>query len=183
MTVKSPRTLRRSRRIQAKHNLLMTILGPDENEIAKEIVSTVELSKHGARVRGRKPIEPGSAGVLVELRTLRKAPFRVAWHAKTGEQEYLDSGLEFTEDFDFWGDDFPSARKKAAANGEQEISANELLQEVLKAAGTPSQESERFWEGIWSGLVEQLEERNIFARAELVTYLRKIGQLQGIDSK
>ena len=42
---------------------------------------------------------------------------------------------------------------------------------------------ERFWEGIWSGLVEQLEERQVFTRAELVAYLRKIGQLQDGDSK
>src|SRR5690242_1404112 len=128
MSTKSSRTLRRSKRIQGKHNLLMTILGPEENELAKEIVSTVELSRYGARVRGRKPVDSGSSGVLVELRSLRKAPFRVAWQANAGDKDYLDTGLEFTEDCNFWAEEFSEA-KKVDASGK--VSAQELLQHVL----------------------------------------------------
>lgn len=182
MTTKSPRTLRRSKRIRSKHNVMMTMLGPNQTELSKEIVSTVELSQHGARVRGRKVLKPGSAGVLVELRTLRKAPFQVAWQSKAGEKDYLDSGLEFTSNFDFWTEEFPDAGTNAAAAAEK-MTPHELLREALKIADTPSQESEQFWEGVWCGLVEQLEERKVITRAELVTHLRRIGELKDADSK
>lgn len=177
MSTKPPRTQRRSKRIQANHNLLITILDPAGHELAREVVTSVELSKHGARVRGRMPLKPGSAGVLVELRSLQKAPFQVAWQTKTGEKEFLDTGLEFTKDLDFWEEALSKAKKKTAETENEKISSKALLQEVLKTAAPQSQESERFWEGIWSGLVEQLEERKVFTRAELVAYLRKIGQL------
>ena len=177
--MKSAGTVRRSKRVVAKQNLLMTILGPKGNELVKEVVTTVEISRHGARIQGLHPLKPGWCGVLVELKSLRKAPFRVAWQTKppTGK-DYLDSGVEFTAEFDFWGQAFPSpnaSAAKPATAAKDELSLKELLQEVLKSPAFQKPESGRFLQEIWCGLVEQLEERKAFTRDELVAYLQKIG--------
>ena len=97
--MKTSRTDRRSKRVPATHRLFLTIPSPGGTKVVKEVVSTLELSRHGARVRGQCPLEPGWNGVLAELRSLRKANFRVAWQAQSpGAKGYLDTGLEFLED-------------------------------------------------------------------------------------
>ena len=178
--MKTSRTDRRSKRVPAKHQLFLTVPGPGETPVAKEVVLTLELSRHGARVRGRCPLEPGWNGVLAELRSLRKAPFRVAWQAQSlGAKGYLDTGLEFLEDSEFWGETFPKpeAEPIPAAIKDAAISPEKLLQELSKLPVFQAQERGRFLETVWCSLVEQLEERKVFTRAELVACLREIGQL------
>ncbi len=65
--MKPSRKDRRSKRIPAAHRLLLTILSPTGSEIAKEIVTTVEVSSHGARVRGIRTFRPDSQGLLTQL--------------------------------------------------------------------------------------------------------------------
>jgi len=121
--------------------------------------------------------------VLLELRSLRKAPFRVAWQEKAPagkESEYLESGVEFTSETDLWAEAFSSSKAKPAGHrstAKNPLSPKELLEEALQASAFQPQQRERFLEHVWSGLVEQLEESGVFTRAELVAYLRKIGQV------
>ena len=120
-------------------------------------------------------------GVLLDLHSMRKAPFRVAWQEQASAgKAYIDSGVEFVSDTDFWGEAFPAP--KAIPPKEREtvvnpLSPRELLQEAFQASAFQPPEHGRFLEQVWCGLVEQLEEGGIFTRAELVAYLRKIGQL------
>ena len=75
--MKSSRKARRSGRNPVEQRLLLTILGPSGWEIAKEIVTTVEVSLHGARVRGVRTFRLGSEGLLTQLGSGLQAPFRV----------------------------------------------------------------------------------------------------------
>ena len=172
---------RRSKRIPAKHRLMLTILNTSGTAVVKEIVITVEVSRHGARIRGRRPLQTGWKGVLAELSSLRKAPFRVAWQAKASDATgYLDSGVEFLEDAEFWVERFskPDPEPVPPAKVEQApVSMEKLLEELSELSAFQGQEKGRVLEGILCGLVEQLEERKIFTRAELVACLRKVGQL------
>jgi hypothetical protein len=179
--MKTLRKERRSKRLPAKHILMLTILGPSGNEVVKEVVKTVELSRHGARIRGRRALEPDWRGVLLELKSLRQAPFRVAWQDKApAGQGYLDTGVEFLGDFEFWEQTFSNENKEpvhAITIQNDVVSPKELLQELLDSPAFEARESGRLLKEIWCGLVEQLEERNFFTRAELVASLRKIAEL------
>ena len=63
------------------YRLLLTILGPTGLEVSKEIVTTVEVSLYGARVRGIRTFRPDSQGVLTQLSSGQQAPVRIAWQA------------------------------------------------------------------------------------------------------
>ena len=173
--------LRRSKRIPAKYNLLLTLQDDSGNEVVKEVVTTVEISRHGARIRGRSPLKMECRGVLLDLRSLRKAPFRVAWQQQApADKAYIESGVEFISDSDFWGAVFPAS--KAIRPNQETASVNplsprELLQEALQESAFESPGHGQFLEQVWCGLVEQLEEGSLITRAELVAYLRKIGRL------
>jgi hypothetical protein len=188
---------RRSKRASAKNSLMLTIHGPEGEEVVKEIVTTIELSLHGARVRGLRTLQPGWRGVLVELRSLRQAPFQVAWQTKAAAGKgYLDTGVELLEELDFWKEMFSNASTEQVPGGAVEknaLSPEELLQEMVQwpvfqsQPGSPTnaasvgvepgvEESREFLHAVWCALVEQLEERKVFTRAELVAGLRKIAQ-------
>ena len=52
---------RRSERVPAVHRLMLTILSPTGAELLKEIIISVDVSKHGARVRGRRTLQAAIA--------------------------------------------------------------------------------------------------------------------------
>jgi len=187
---KPSRKDRRSRRVPAEHRLLLTILGPTGSEIAKEIVTTVEVSLHGARLRGIRTFRPDSQGVLTQLGSGQQAPFRVAWQAKVpANPNFLDTGVELLADFDFWGVTFsePTASPAPAVVTaapvaapapieKPSISPQEVLDELERTLQTSGDQRARTLEAAWCNLIEQLEERKVFSRDELLASLRNIGQ-------
>jgi hypothetical protein len=181
---------RRSRRVPAAHRLLLTIFGPTGAEITKEIVSTVELSQFGARVRGRRVLGPQSEATLTQLSSGRQARVRIAWQQKSESHPgYLDSGVELLSGFDYWGISFeepapPAARvapaDAKAATGTQaargpaakQLTASELLAEL--SADSAADPDARVLEAIWCGLIDQLEGQRLLSRADLVASIRAI---------
>ena len=172
---------RRSDRLPAAVRLLLTILGPSGAAVLKEVITTVEVSQFGARLRGRRPMEVGWQGMLIQLSSGRQAPFRVAYQIPSPDDPaYLDTGVELMPSLDFWGRKFSSAPEPAPMEVVLEdatISPAELLQALSpKSPESPGTQSVQLLETVWCGLVEQLEERNVFTRAEMVASLRKIAQ-------
>src|ERR1019366_10189315 len=94
---------RRSERVLVVHRLLLTIFSPGGAELLKEIVTTLDISKHGARVRGRRTLQENWKGTLTHLSSDRQVPCRVSWQSKSNtDGEYFESGIEILADFDFW---------------------------------------------------------------------------------
>ncbi|MGH9786710.1 MAG: hypothetical protein ACRD88_21280 [Terriglobia bacterium] len=187
--MKPSRKDRRSKRAHSEQRLLLTILGPTGMEIAKEIVTTVEVSLHGARVRGIRTIRPDSQGVLTQLGSGQQAPFRVAWQARVPSNPgFLDTGVELLSGFDFWGMAFPEPTASPAPVAgpapvaapapiaSPPISPQKVLDELEKAAQPGGNDRARTLEAAWCNLIEQLEERKVFSREELLASLRNIGQ-------
>ena len=180
--MRTSRKNRRSERVEVTHRLLLSILGPSGAVVLKEIVTTVEVSRHGARIRGLRTLQTNWRGTLVQLGSGRQVPFRVVRQAKPPSGKgYLEAGVEILADFDFWGRTFsnPDAEPEPAAIAIENaaLSPEELLQALRQSSAFQSPEGERLLETIWCGLVQQLEERNVFTRTELVSALRKISQL------
>jgi hypothetical protein len=173
---------RRSKRIPASQRLLLTILGPTGLEVSKEIVTTVEVSLHGARVRGIRTFRPDSQGVLTQLSSGQAAPVRIAWQTRAASnQNLLDTGVEFLSAFDFWGMAFSEPPAPGAAPPEKvdrpPINPKELLEELDKASESADHaQRARTLEVAWCGLIDQLEERNVLSRDELLASLRSISR-------
>ena len=174
---------RRSRRIPAAHRMLLTILGPTGSEIVKEIVSTVELSQFGARVRGRRSLRPEAEGMLTQLRSGRQARIRIAWQIKPDESaEFLDTGVEILSGFDYWGISFaePESAPPTALNpatspkGTAALAIHELLADVREK--TAGEAGTRNLEILWCGLIEHLERRQLITRDDLTTAIRSIAE-------
>jgi hypothetical protein len=175
---------RRSKRTPETHRLLLTILGPTGLEISKEIVTTIEVSLHGARVRGIRTFRPDSQGVLTQLSSGLQAPVRIAWQAKAeSNSKSLDTGVEFLSAFDFWGMTF-SEPAAAPASGVAHVnlppaSPHALLEELEKMSPSADNQRVRALEAAWCGLIDQLEERKVFSRDELLASLRTISRKFG----
>ena len=180
--MKPSRKDRRSKRIPETHRLLLSILGPTGLEISKEIVTTVEVSLHGARVRGIRTFRPDSQGVLTQLSSGQAAPVRIAWQAKAASNpKFLDTGVEFLSAFDFWGMAFSepaaSSAPGAAPADRPLVTPQALLEELEKTSQSPDDaQRARTLEAAWCGLIEQLEERKVFSRDELLASLRTISR-------
>ena len=177
--MKKPAKKRRSDRQLAAVRLLLTILGPSGASVMKEVITTVEISQYGARLRGRRRMEVGWQGVLIQLSSGQQAPFRVAWQIPSPDHSaYLDTGVELMPHLDFWGRTFSPAPEPPSMEVVLEdatLSPAELLQALSPKSPEPGEaKTEQFLETVWCGLVEQLEERNVFTRAELVAAIRKI---------
>ncbi|MBI4442485.1 MAG: hypothetical protein HY649_03815 [Acidobacteria bacterium] len=180
--MRTSRKDRRSERIEATHRLLLSILGPSGAEVLKEIVTTVEVSQHGARIHGLRTFQTNWRGNLLQLSSGRQVPFRVVWQVKPPSGKgYLEAGVEILAEFNFWGRAFanPDAEPETTAITIENpaLSPEELLQALRQSSAFQSPAGERLLETIWCGLVQQLEERNVFTRAELVAALRKISQM------
>ena len=175
---------RRSKRIPASHRLMLTILGPTGLEVSKEIVTTAEVSLHGARIQGVRTFRPDSQGVLTQLKTGLQAPVRIAWQTRAADPKYLDTGIEFLSAFDFWGVSFSKPKAQPAQPASPEapppVSPQALLEEFEKSSplseDSRNSQRARTLEAAWCGLIDQLEERNVFSRDELLASLRTIGQ-------
>ncbi len=178
--MRTSRKDRRSERVPVTHRLLLTILGPSGAVILKEIVTTVEISQHGARLKGRRTLESNWKGVLVQLGSGQQSPCRVVWQTKsTSEPASLETGVEILASHNFWRRGFsnPDAEPEPAeiVIEDASVTPEVLLRKLAEASDSQAQGDMQVLEAVWCGLVEQLEERNIFTRAELIAAIRKIG--------
>jgi hypothetical protein len=166
---------RRSRRIPASYRLMFTVFGPDGSEVVREIVSTVELSQFGARVRGRQVAPPESRGILTQLSSGRRAHVRVAWQDEAvGAPGFVDTGIEVISGPDYWGISFaePEPVPVEAATPPTPMTAQGLLDELNGKAARDG--ALGVLETIWCGLVEQLEARKVITREELIAAVRSV---------
>ena len=177
--MKTPSKKRRSERLPAAVRLLLTIPGPGGAVALKEVVTTVEVSQYGARLLGRRLLEVGSQGVLIQLSSGRQTPFQVAWQAKSPARPgYLNTGIELLPNLHYWDRAFspaPEPSPTEIAIDAEAVSAEELVR-ALAPESSPQQDwhSEPLLEVLWCGLVDQLAERKVITRAELAASLRKI---------
>ena len=190
--MKGSRKNRRSKRLPAAHRMLLAIVNSSGSEIAKEIVSTVEISQHGARVRGRRMFRAGSEGLLTQLSSGRQARIRVAWQEKVeAHPGYLDAGVELLNGFDYWRVSFAdiapvesSTPAAAGVAGEAPqpvpVSAEALpaqpltAQELIENLAAESADRPQVLEALWCGLVDQLEARNALSRTDLIAAIRTL---------
>jgi hypothetical protein len=144
-------------------------------EIMKEIVTAVELSQHGARVRGYRTVNSDAQGLLTQLSSGRQAPIRVAWQRRAQEDpNFLDTGVELLSGFDFWGITFTDPATHPARSsepGKRAVSPRELLEELQKLLPSANHRAQVL-ESIWCGLIEQLEARRVITREDMVVALR-----------
>jgi hypothetical protein len=161
--------------------MLLTVLGPSGSEIAKEIVSTVELSQFGARLRGRRSFRPEAEGHLTQLRSGRQARVRIVWQRKSDASAgYVDTGVEILSGFDYWGISFSEPETAASlesdsitsSTGARELAVHEVLTEL-----TDNNSGQRNLEALWCGLIEHLESRQVIHRDDLVAAIRNIAKL------
>jgi len=174
---------RRSNRVPVSDKLILTITGDGDSELLKEIITTLEISKNGARIRGRRTLHPDWKGAFVQLSSGRRAPVRIVWQRKPSPgAEYLESGVEILSDYDFWGRTFTTGdmdEEPAVVIENSPLSPEQLLQLFSEAAGVKAEQSAKLLEVFWCGLVEQLEERKVITREELAASIRKIaGELE-----
>ena len=172
---------RRSERIPVAHRLILSILGVSGAEMLKEIITTVEVSQHGARIRGRRTLQRDWKGMFVQLSSGRQAPVRVVWQVKPSEEaEFYESGVEILAEFNFWGRAFASPDLEPEQAGiaieEAAVTPEEFLQELKKSSAFRSDQNGKLLEAMWCGLIEQLEERRLLTRKELVAAIRKVAQ-------
>ncbi|HWP83593.1 MAG TPA: hypothetical protein VNN17_00245 [Terriglobia bacterium] len=168
---------RRSKRVPGVVRLLLTVLGPTGAEIAKEIVSTIELSRHGARVRGRRSLRQNAEGTVTQLSSGRQARFRVAWQKQTsGHPGFLDTGLEILSEFDYWGKSFDESKPEYSDSpgAAEAATAQELIAELKRNADGP--DGGRSLELLWCALVEHLEAKKVLSRDELIRAVRSIAE-------
>ncbi len=169
---------RRSNRVPGSHRLLLTILSPSGTEAMKEVVTAVELSQYGARVRGYRTISADAQGLLTQLNSGRQASIRVAWQRRAdADPNFLDTGVELLSGFDFWGIAFadPAVQSAPSAGPAKKVERpQELLEELQKLLASGNHQAQVL-ESIWCGLIEQLEARRVIAREDLVSAIRSLG--------
>ena len=89
---------RRSARIAAKHNIMLMVDSAEGKQPSKEVVTTLHISKHGAHLVGRRPLQQDLKGRVAHLSTCKQAPFRIAWQAPSRTQPgYHEMGIEFED--------------------------------------------------------------------------------------
>ena len=178
---------RRSPRIPARHNMMLMVDGNAGETVSKEVVTTVLISRHGAHLVSRRPLDENTKGKVAHLGTCKQATFRIAWQTPSRSQPgYHEMGIEFEDLSDFWGASFgevkpvevatsaePERESPIRTSSAADLSGTEVL-ELLKIASSNA-EGREITDAIWCGLVEQLEERRLITRGELIASLRRVG--------
>ena len=176
---------RRSERIPAVHKMMLVVADGDVT-ISKEVVATVLISQYGAQVRGRRAVNLAATGLVMNLSSCRQAKIRIAWHLpSTSHPGYFDTGIEFLDTADFWGCKFSEYRpvmiaanaklEKPSANTAvpAELTPRKLLDHLRMAGSSPK--ASNLNEKLWCELVEQLEQRGVFTRTEMISTLKRLG--------
>jgi hypothetical protein len=192
---------RRSKRVSKSERVMLDITDPSP---VQDIVVTLEVSANGAKVLARRHLQKDSKGTAMFITAGRKVPCRVAWQRAPGADGRMETGLEIYSNGNFWGLDLagsevepepamplpdalratpePAAKPAAsrpsnpshpaASPAKQEPSAT--MKAILEALGNNRSASLPI--DLWCLLVDNLEAKGVFSRAELIAMLKKIGK-------
>lgn len=93
---------RRSERTPVMHRLLLVMVDSFGAELFRETVMTLETSPGGARICGRRRLEPGWLGTITMISTGREAHIRVVWQVPSDVRTEYEAGIELLDAPDFW---------------------------------------------------------------------------------
>src|SRR5258708_3034738 len=167
---------RRSKRVSKSERVMLNIVEPTA---IQDIVVTLEVSEHGAKVLARRHLKPDSRGTAVFIATGRQVPCRVAWQREPGPEGRMETGLEIYATSNFWGLDLhgsevdPEPEPVAAAVAAPSKPASSSVSALGDAMGT-SKGSMPI--DVWCALVDNLEAKGVFTRVELAAMLKKISE-------
>ena len=93
---------RRSKRVSKSERVLLSITDPTE---IQDVVVTLEVSQHGAKVLARRKLQANSRGTATFIAGGKQVPCRVAWQRPPGAEGRMETGLEiYPTGANFWGD-------------------------------------------------------------------------------
>ncbi len=179
---------RRTPRVSKSERIMLNITSPVP---VQEMVSTLLVSKNGAKVLSKRRLIPESRGTALFISAGREVPCRVAWQAAPGPDGQMETGLEILSASEFWGAAEPGPAEPGAARAP--TAAPNTMPDVPRgtspvAAAAPlsplellekfrrESDPESFSVELWSGLVDALEAKGVFTRDELIGMLRKLGR-------
>jgi hypothetical protein len=192
---------RRSKRISKSERVMLDITDPAP---VQDIVVTLEVSANGAKVLARRHFQKESKGTAMFIAAGRKVPCRIAWQRAPGPDGRMETGLEIYSNGNFWGLDLagsevepdppkplpaalrasepaakPSGRSSSGSHpvvsapaAKKEPSAT--MKAIIEALGNNRSASLPI--DLWCLLVDNLEAKGVFSRAELIAMLKKIGK-------
>lgn len=175
---------RRSSRVQKSERLMLNITSPVP---VQEMVSTIMVSRNGAKVLTRRRLIPESRGTALFISAGREVPCRVAWQDAPRADGQMETGLEIFSPSEFWGSPelgtprpseaaarstVPAVAKGAGPDTASAPASPQRLLEQFRTASDP----ESFPLHLWSGLIDALEAKGLFTRDELIGMLRKLGR-------
>jgi len=192
---------RRSKRISKSERVMLDITNPAP---VQDIVVTLEVSAHGAKVLARRSMQKEARGTAMFIAAGRQVPCRIAWQRQAGPDGRMETGLEIYANGNFWGLDLagsevavepsplppalkvsisvpaPAAKPSAATHPSHAshpaipATKSASMQAMLETIG--GNRSASLPIDLWCMLVDNLEAKGVFSRAELIAMLKKIGQ-------
>ena len=181
---------RRSKRVSKSERVMLSISEPSP---VQDIVVTLEISQHGSKVLARRHFVADSRGTALFIAAGKQVPCRVAWQRAPGAEGRMETGLEIYSNANFWGLDLagsevdpepalpaalslvkpaPAAAVAPSASAPSSVSA---MIAALSANLGPTK-SASLPIDLWCALVDNLEAKGVFTRAELTATLKKMGQ-------
>lgn len=191
---------RRSKRISKSERVMLDITNPKP---VQDIVVTLEVSANGAKVLARRHMEKEARGTAMFIAAGRQVPCRIAWQRAPGPDGRMETGLEIYANGNFWGLDLegseveitmdqskplplslrapafgPAPAKPLAATPPPHGVAGKAQPANMHAmiAALGANRSASLPIDLWCMLVDNLEAKGVFSRAELIAMLKKIGQ-------
>jgi len=170
---------RRSKRVSKSERVMVSITDPAP---VQDVVVTLEVSQHGAKVLARRHFPKDSRGTATFIATGREVPCRVAWQRAPGTEGRMETGLEIYSNSNFWGLDLEGSELEPEALP-QSLTAAVPRAAAAKAAASSvaamvdalgSKNSATLSIDLWCALVDNLEAKGVFTRAELTAMLRKL---------
>lgn len=172
---------RRSKRVSKSERVMVSIVEPSP---VQDVVVTLEVSQHGAKVLARRHFIPDSKGTALFIATGREVPCRIAWQRSPGPEGRMETGLEIYANGNFWGLDLEGSELEQdqapvpalppallpASKKAPTASISEVI-DSLAAKNTGSLSVD-----LWCLLVDALEAKGVFTRAELTAMLKKLGR-------
>lgn len=169
---------RRHERHTVETGLMLRITDP---VVEQEVVRTVDISSHGARVLSRHQWPADARGTARSIENRREAPCRIVWQSKRPDDNgYYETGIEIglepgTRAFLFEVTETVAAPSLHAFAAPQPVAQSDdlsMLSEALSQARAA--EGEEMLERLCTGIVELLESKGLIKRADLIATLRRL---------
>ncbi len=177
---------RRSKRVSKSERVMLDITDPTP---VQDIVVTLEVSAHGAKVLARRHMQKEARGTAMFIAAGRKVPCRIAWQRPPCPDGRMETGLEIYSNGNFWGLDLEGSEVDPEPAPVPVAPAGPKMPAALRPASgaeSPSATMRAITEAIsknrsvslpidlWCMLVDNLESKGVFSRAELIAMLKKI---------